>query len=70
MEFLDSLTVARLCVRAGFSAENSERATKLQFTKKCRTETFNPSDAKLVVMWRIVIHSCLSEFDLFLIRVF
>ena len=35
-----------LCVRAGFSAENSERATKLKFTKKCRTGTFDPPDAK------------------------
>jgi len=35
-----------LGVRAGFSAENSERATKFKFTKNCQTETFTPPDAK------------------------
>ena len=35
-----------LGVRAGFSAENSERATMPKFTKKCRTGTFDPPDAK------------------------
>ncbi|MFV0191222.1 hypothetical protein OBK29_15035, partial [Empedobacter falsenii] len=35
-----------LGVRAGFSAENSERATMPKFTKNCRTGTFDPPDAK------------------------
>jgi len=28
----------------GISAENSERVTKREFTKKCRTESFAPSE--------------------------
>jgi len=38
--------VLGLGVRAGFSAENSERATKPKFKKNCRTGTFAPPDAK------------------------
>ncbi|KQS93805.1 hypothetical protein ASG21_19805 [Chryseobacterium sp. Leaf394] len=44
--FKITANVSGLGVRAGFSAENSERATKRKFTKKCQTETFTPPDAK------------------------
>jgi len=38
--------VSGLGVRAGFSAENSKRATKFKYTKNCQTETLAPPDAK------------------------
>jgi len=52
-----------LGVRAGFSAENSERATKPKFTKNCQTETFAPPDAKpLLAVAFIFILNCRQLF--------
>ncbi len=46
-----------LGVRAGFSAENFERATKSKFTKKCRTGKFAPPDAKPLLVAVFLIKS-------------
>ncbi len=45
-----------IAVRAGFSAENSVRATMLKFTNKFQTEEFRPPDGNMFVMCSAISH--------------
>lgn len=59
-----------IAVRAGFSAENSERATKLKFINKFQTEALFPPDGNMfvvccilfikIVIFPFVIHKSLN----------
>lgn len=44
--------VLHIAVRAGFSAENSVRATMFKFTNKFQTEAFRPPDGNMFVVGR------------------